>query len=365
VLNDKKKNLESELKKKPIDSSDNQTPVSSDIQSVTSSSSADNSSALLQQQLLTQMQQQQQLNQPQDDEIDLGELWRAIWSGKITILIISVLFAASSVFYALSQPNVYKASALLAPASSEGGAGGLAALAGQFGGLASMAGINLGGGSSDKTALALEVIKSRSFIENFIAKHDLLIPLMAAEKWDMASDSLVLDDDLYDQDNNKWIRDVSPPKKTIPSPWEAYVEFSELFSIAQDKTTGIVTIEIEYYSPTIAKQWLRWLITDVNEFMREQDEQEAQDSINYLKSKLDKIEVASMTTVFYQLIEEQTKNMMLTQVKVEYVLKTIDPPQVPDVKSGPKRALIVVLGFMLGGMLSALIVLVRYFSNKD
>ncbi|MBL0710487.1 MAG: hypothetical protein JJV99_05680, partial [Colwellia sp.] len=34
-------------------------------------------------------------------------------------------------------------------------------------------------------------------------------------------------------------------------------------------------------------------------------------------------------------------------------------------KSGPKRALIVVLGTMLGGMLSVLIVLIRYFSNKD
>jgi len=369
VSNDKKNNQENGTNETALNSSHSQTSISPDIHSPNNNFSADNrtaenSSALLQQQLLAQMQQQQ-LNQPQDDEIDLGELWRAIWSGKITILIISVLFAVSSIFYALSQPNVYKASALLAPASSEGGAGGLAALAGQFGGLASMAGINLGGGSSDKTALALEIIKSRSFIEKYIAKHDLLVPLMAAEKWDIASDSLVLDEELYDQVNKKWLRDVSPPKKPEPSSWEAYKKFSDLFSIAQDKTTGMVTIEIEYYSPTIAKQWLSWLIADVNEFMREQDQQEAQDSINYLKSKLDKIEVASMTTVFYQLIEEQTKNMMLTQVKAEYVLKTIDPPQVPDIKSGPKRALIVVLGTMLGGMMSVLIVLVRYFKQSD
>ena len=56
--------------------------------------------------------------------------------------------------------------------------------------------------------------------------------------------------------------------------------------------------------------------------------------------------------------------MMLTKVKAEYVLKTIDPPQVPDEKAGPKRALIVVLGTMLGGMLSVLIVLIRYFAKK-
>ena len=135
----------------------------------------DVSAQLLQQQLL-QQQLLIQNTQGQDDEIDLAELWRAIWAGKFTIIIISMIFAVASIFFALSKPNIYKASAILAPASNEGGAGGLGALAGQFGGLASMAGINLGGGGGvDKTALALEILKSRSFIEAFIAKHDLLI----------------------------------------------------------------------------------------------------------------------------------------------------------------------------------------------
>jgi uncharacterized protein involved in exopolysaccharide biosynthesis len=322
-----------------------------------------NAASIAQQQLfLAQMQQTQM--PVQDDEIDLGELWRAIWAGKLTIIAISFIFAVASIFFALSKPNVYKASAILAPASAEGGAGGLAALAGQFGGLASMAGINLGGGGGDKTALTLEIIKSRSFIENFISKHDLLVPIMAGENWDVASDSLILDDELYDSVNNKWIREVKPPKKAAPSSWEAYKEFSKLLSVSQDKTTSMVTIGIEYLSPTLAQQWLTWLISDVNDFMRDQDQKEAQDSIDYLTQQLESIQVTTMETVFYQLIEEQTKNMMLTKVKAEYVLKTIDPPQVPEEKAGPKRALIVVLGTMLGGMLSVLIVLIRYLTKK-
>jgi len=319
---------------------------------------------LLQQQLL--QQQLLQNTQNQDDEIDLAELWRAIWAGKFTIIIISMIFAVASVFFALSKPDIYKASVILAPASSEGGAGGLGALAGQFGGLASMAGINLGGGGGvDKTALALEMLKSRSFIETFIAKHDLLVPLMASKNWDMTSDSLILNEELYDQANKKWLREVKAPKKPEPSSWEAYKEFSELVTVAQDKTTSMVNIDIAFYSPSIAKQWLTWLIQDINEFMREQDQIEAKASIDYLTEQLVSIKVATMETVFYQLIEEQTKNMMLTMVKKEYVLKTIDPAQVPDTKDKPKRALIVVLGTMLGGILSVLIVLIRYFSSKS
>ena len=319
---------------------------------------------LLQQQLL---QQQLLLQNPQnqDDEIDLVELWRAIWAGKFTIIIISMIFAVASVFFALSKPDIYKASAILAPASSEGG-GGLGAMAGQLGGLASMAGISLGGGGGvDKTALALEILKSRSFIENFITKHDLLVPLMASEKWDMATDTLIINEEAYDTVNNKWLREVKAPKKPEPSSWEAYKAFSALVTVSQDKISSMVNMDIEFYSPALARQWLTWLVEDINEYMREQDQVEAQASIDYLTNQLGNIKVTTMETVFYQLIEEQTKNMMLTMVKKEYVLKTIDPAQVPDTKAGPKRALIVVLGTMLGGILSVLIVLIRYFSRKD
>jgi len=322
--------------------------------------SLDNSAMAQQQMLLARMQQ----NQAKDDEIDLAELWRAVWAGKIVIILISFVFAVASIYYALSQPNVYKASALLAPASTDGGAGGLSALAGQFGGLASMAGINLGGGASDKTGLALEIIKSRTFIQKFIEKHNLLVPLMAGKEWDMATNTLIIDQELYDQANNKWLRKAKAPKTAKPSLWEAYVEFSDLLNVSQDKSTSMITVNLEYYSPMLAQQWLNWLISDVNEFMRDQYQKESQDSIDYLTDQLKDIHVASMESVFYQLIEEQTKNMMLTKVKAEYVLKTIDPAQIPEEKAKPKRALIVVLGTILGGMLSVLIVLIRYFSKK-
>ena len=63
---------------------------------------------------------------------------------------------------------------------------------------------------------------------------------MAAEKWDMATDTLILDDDAYDLVNKKWIREVTAPKKPEPSSWEAYKEFSRLLSVSQDKTTAMV-----------------------------------------------------------------------------------------------------------------------------
>ncbi|MDQ7050414.1 MAG: GNVR domain-containing protein [Enterobacterales bacterium] len=55
---------------------------------------------------------------------------------------------------------------------------------------------------------------------------------------------------------------------------------------------------------------------------------------------------------------------MLAEVSDEYVFKTLSPAKVAEEKSKPKRALIAILGFMLGGMLSVIIVLVRHFRKK-
>ena len=301
----------------------------------------------------------QQKHLPGDDEIDLAELWRAIWSGKLLIIAISALFAILSVIYAINQPNIYRATTLLAPASEQGGAGGLAKMAGQFGGLASLAGINLGGGGTDKTGLALEVLKSRVFIEEFINKHQLIVPLMVAQGWDAESNKLILNDKVYDENANAWL------VETAPSQWQAYKAFIASLSITKSAETGMITLAIEHYSPEVATQWLLWLVNDINATMREQDKVEARNSIDYLSKKLQETQLADMQTVFYQLIEEQTKTIMLAEVSQEYVLKTIDPANAPEEKAKPKRALIVILGTMLGGILSVLIVLIRHFYSKN
>jgi hypothetical protein len=188
---------------------------------------------------------------------------------------------------------------------------------------------------------------------------------MAAENWNAKTNTLIFNDDVYNATTKTWVREVKAPKKPQPSSWEAYKMFKDILVVAGDKETGMITLTIEHYSPEIATQWLLWLVSDINATMRDQDKAEAQRSIDYLTAKLNETQLADMQTVFYQLIEQQTKTIMLAEVSLEYVLKTIDPANAPEEKAKPKRALIVVLGTMLGGILSVLIVLVSYFSNKD
>ena len=297
-----------------------------------------------------------------DDEIDLREVFRVLWAGKW--LIGGITFAATviAVIVALKLPNIYRAEALLAPNQDEG-AGALSARAAQYGGLASLAGINLGRGSSDKTALGLEILQSRKFISEFIERHDILVPLVAAKGWVAETGELIIDPDVYDVTAEKWMRDVSPPKKTIPSFQEAHKEFMDVLSVIQDKKSGFVTVAVAHYSPVVARQWVDWLIEDLNSSIMRQDVAEAEQAIEYLNKQIESTSLADLQNMFFRLIEEQTKTVMLAKVSNEYLLKTLDPAVAPEEKIKPNRALIVILGNAFGVFIG--IVFVVVFNRPD
>lgn len=296
--------------------------------------------------------------------IDLREVWRILWRGKWWIACITFLFSVASILIAISLPNVYRSEVLLAPAEENAG-GGLAAMAGNLGGLASLAGINLAGKGNDKTALAIAVLKSRDFISKFVRKKDLLIPVIAGKEWDAAKNVLILDQDIYDKESKAWVRKVAAPRSVEPSLQEAYEEFMKLLSVSQDKNTGFVSVSVEFYSPVLAKVWVDELVRSLNDEIRQRDVTEAKKSIEYLTEQLNRTSLADMKTVFYELIEEQTKIEMFAMVRDEYVFKTIDPAVVAEQKSKPKRALIVLVGLLFGGVVSVTGIIFLYFLRPD
>ena len=300
-----------------------------------------------------------------DDEIDLRELFSVLWRGKWTVISATLLAAGIAVFVALQMPNIYRSEALLAPVSAE--SGGMGALASKYGALAGLAGISLPSGGADKTGLGLQILKSRQFFQIFVETHGILPELMAPGSYNVESQELAFDAEVYNSLSGEWLREAEPPRKSEPSIQEAYEVFSELLSTSQDKETGFVTIAVEHVSPVIAQQWVTWLVNDINEIVRAQDLAQAEKSIAYLEEQIRATALAELQVGLFELIQSQVETMMLAKATPEYLFKTIDPAVVPELKSKPKRSLIAALGVVLGGMLGVMIVLIRHyaFSRKS
>jgi uncharacterized protein involved in exopolysaccharide biosynthesis len=199
-----------------------------------------------------------------------------------------------------------------------------------------------------------------------VERHDILPELMAVETFDWGTEDVGYNNKIYDVDEQIWIRSVEAPLTPEPTAQEAYVKFREILAVSEDNETGFVTISVEHLSPIVAQQWVTWMVNDVNEEMMLDATAEAQQSIDYLTDQLKNTQVVALEEVFYSLIEEQTKTIMLANSRPEYLFKTIDPAVAPEERSSPSRALICVLGTLLGGMLSVLGVLIwRYVVKPE
>jgi len=300
----------------------------------------------------------------QQDEIDLKELFLALWLGRRLVIITTTLFAVCAIIFALQTPNQYQSTAVLAPAQQD--SGGLSSTLSQLGGLASLAGVNLGDGNSSEAQIAQEIMQSRGFIEQFIQQADISVEIMAAKDWDADSNQLVIDEDIYDSVLQQWTREPPRGRKAEPSLWEVYEKFSEMLAVSQDKKTSLVVVSLEYLSPYLAKQWLDQYVMAVNLYVQQRKIARIKKNIQYLEQQIEITSVAEMRKIFFTLIEEQVKNQMLVEASPEYAFVTVSEAMVAEERSQPKRKLMVILGTLLGLMLSILLALLKfYWFNSD
>ena len=198
-------------------------------------------------------------NNQYENEIDITELFSVLWAGKLSIIIITTIFAIGSIFYALSLPNQYKASVLIAPAQQD--SGGLSSSINSLGGLASLAGINIGSNKNNTAYIAKEIMVSRNFIENFIKTNNISDELGAVLGWDEENNKLVYNQNDYDIETQTWISNQG-----APSSWMLYKSFKSMLVIEQELDT--IRVSLEHYSPYFAKELLDLYIKDINKILK-------------------------------------------------------------------------------------------------
>lgn len=298
-----------------------------------------------------------------DDEIDLFELVKTIWSGKWLIVLISAMAGLISAWVALQLPNVYTVQVEVAPVEQDGNSQ-INAMVAQYGGLASLAGIPIPTGGGGQTDLLLEVLQSRSFLTQFIEDSGIAVRLLATESYDPVIGKETIDATQYDQAAGSWIRNAEPPRTSEPSPQELYEAFIGALTVTKDKTSPLITIAFEHRSPVLGYDILSRLVKRIDDFARAKDKTKSEQSIQYLEEKLSQTRLVDVEKVLYQMIETQTKTLMLAEVNKDYAFQVIDEPVIPERRSKPNRALIVVLSTLVGGMLSVLWVLIQSAVRK-
>lgn len=280
-------------------------------------------------------------NAEREDEIDLMEIWRVLVKYKRMISGAVLGAAIVSAWVSLLMPNVYRAETLLAPVKMEDGKSGLASALGSMGGLASMAGLSLGGGGSNDENLA--VLQSREFLWQFVQSNHLL-PILFEDEWDAQK--------------KKW--ECDDPKEQ-PGQWDVYGLFIKdgALSVSSDKKTDLVTVTFEAEDARFAAKLTNDLVLQVNRYLANQAITRSQLNLKYLNEELARTQVEEMRKVLFEMIANEQKNAMMANTQKEYAFKVLDPAAEPNKKIKPKRSLIVILSAVLAGFVAVLFAFIR------
>ena len=298
-----------------------------------------------------------------NETLNIVEIAKVIWLNRKVIIKGIVLSAMIAVITVINLTNIYRAEAILAPQSGTSN-NSLAGIASQLNGITALTGLSFGTGEATDVTVSLATLTSRNFIKQIIDKHELLPLIMATESWDPNTNQIHFDSDIYNVEKKLWVRNVSPPKRPKPSDAEAYETFLEIMSVNEDSQTGLITLSVDHHSAFFAKELSELIIFELNNYIRHRDIEVAEKSIIYLEQLLKETTVAALESVFYQLMEEQTKKVMLAKSKQDYALRIIDAPTIPDLDDEvwPNRPLLTIVITFIGSF--GIILYVLFRKNK-
>ncbi|WP_188150098.1 Wzz/FepE/Etk N-terminal domain-containing protein [Teredinibacter waterburyi] len=262
------------------------------------------------------------------ESMHLMEIGHAIYKGKFIILGIVLLFCVLFALLAKISPINYTAEVIVAEANSV---------------------LKTDPSSSSTVDIAVDVVSneavamitSRDFINRFITKNDLM-PILFRSKWD--------------EQKQQWKTSSSEKAPTL---WDGYKRFQrKVLDVSKDAESGLLRISVSWTNPEMAAAWANNIVATVNEVLRQNAILEAEQTLDYLKSELQRTAALDLKTSLNELIKTQMAKVVAANVHKQYAFKIIDPAVVPEEPAIPKLTMIlIIVGIVIGSFIGITLVL--------
>lgn len=298
-----------------------------------------------------------------DDEISLVDLFAVLWQRKWLIIIMTFVAAVAAVVISVLSlvlppdksfmPNKYTPRAQML--ITEDSSGGASSMLGSLGGLASLAGVSVPGGSSN-SALAGYLVNSNTIQDAVINKYNFI------EEWEIEKSP------------------VAESRKAL----------KEKLKSSYDEDTGVFTISFEDKDPVLARDVVNYVVdlleqrfselgVDKNKLQKQNLEENINNTyaqILDLQKQIRDIEI-SVSNVYspnsapsimtdttmvkmeltvqeeiYKNLKSQYELLKVTMASEQPVFQILEYAEVPDQKSGPSRGKLCIIITFAGGFLS-------------
>jgi uncharacterized protein involved in exopolysaccharide biosynthesis len=278
------------------------------------------------------------------DRLTVADLLVQIRRWPKTFLATLVLSMAAVLAYAFLSTPVYRGVVKLMPRENDSPGGALQSVLGQFGGLASMAGLSMGS-VNEQEALAL--LRSRNLFTLF-ANEQNLMPILFQGSWDASA--------------HRWRTDL----KHVPTMDDAWLKFDGIRRVSEDPKTQLITLEVTWRDRQLAAAWANELAHLANEELRQRALRESAANIASYQEQLARTDTVELRQSITKLMEVQFNRSAMARSRLDYALIVIDPAYVPDPKhfAAPRRFLMLIISGPLGLFIAVCTILFAEFLSR-
>lgn len=349
-----------------------------------------------------------------EEEIDLLALIKKIWDERKKIIKYFLVFLFIGIFIAIFSPKEYTASTIFVPQTSSGKMGG------NLGGLASLAGINLGSGSSEDISASLypNVIKSvpfqREMIQTLLQTEKQTTPLSYQEyykkyppkniigtikKYTIGLPSVIIQAIKGKPKNEEATPKISTNIYKITAEEKGlFDQLSNQLQLSVNEKQNYVTISFSANEPLIAAQMTQKTQEYLQKTITEFKIKKAQEKLDFIQKRYNEAEkdfkekqlrlasfqdtnrglisslpqtrqsqLQSEFNIAFNVYSELAKQLESQKIQVKEdtpVFTIIEPVSVPLEKSKPKRVMIIAIWGFLGIIFGVGVIFIKDFLSN-
>ena len=293
-----------------------------------------------------------------NDEIDLRNLFLALWRGKYIVFLFTILAIVFASFHLRNLEREYSVQMVLKPVVAEDSGPNLSG----FSGLASLAGISLPSSSGSDFMTYQKLIFSEEVAERVFTNKELVVKLFGGE-W--ISDTQSFEAPLggnfskLKQRVKLLLTGAGKGKYIPPNPKRLSMLMALTFSIGVDKKTGFITISTESSKPDVMLELISNASQETDKLLKERFLVTVEDALEFYYKKLLTSRSPEHREALAKLISAEEQKLMLASKSSSFVAELLTTPSVSLYPTSPNSSSVLGFGFFLGFFLGSAIVLIR------
>jgi hypothetical protein len=281
--------------------------------------------------------------------LDSRQLWRSARSQPVLVTSIVVGFLALAIVYLHVAPQKYSVRMVVTAAEGQSDSKGT------LEDLSSMAGLDLGGPSSNpRFKMFIGALRS-PFAAQSIASDQELLKAMFPRDWSVTE--------------KRW---REPPSVIVPiiravarflgwhiTPWSppdearVFAYLDDELKVIPDTKSGVVTLQLDSRFPASAARILLALNDAVDERIRQRDLKRASTDVDYLTQRLNVATVQEYRFALVTNLVQQEKTRMLASAPLPYVSDALGRPLISAKPVSPIPAAVLIAALLMGATVAA------------